>query len=190
MGNLCCGQRGKEEKKRNLQSSFLMKYRVNEFGEAKILFIGLDNSGKTTIYKRMLGEDESDIKPTGGFFTKKMNYNEDLTLELTDIGGSEKVRNFWKNYYRNMDGVIYVVDAADQSKFDQSSTVLFKVMEDAKLKGIPFMILAHKQDADGAKTESEIHSAFKLDDVQDRVCWVKGSTIQDMDRTLLDPLLE
>ena len=61
--------------------------RMNEFGEAKIILLGLDNAGKTTIYNTLIGEPEKEVKTTAGFNTKKFKYNENLEIDLWDIGG-------------------------------------------------------------------------------------------------------
>lgn len=43
---------------------------------------GLDNAGKTTIVKRINGEDTSKISPTLGFNIKTMQYNRSACLAL------------------------------------------------------------------------------------------------------------
>ena len=70
----------------------MSKYRINEFGEAKIIFLGLDNAGKTTIYNTLIGQPDKELKTTGGFNTQKMKYNDDISMDLWDIGGSSKIR--------------------------------------------------------------------------------------------------
>lgn len=44
--------------------------------EMRLLILGLDNAGKTTILKKFNGEDISQISPTLGFNIKTLNYNE------------------------------------------------------------------------------------------------------------------
>ena len=74
-----------------------------------------------------------------------MSYNEDLTIEFTDIGGKAAIRPHWKNYYKDRDGVIFVVDAAETARHHECIKLLSDVMKEPKLpKGIPFMLLAHK----------------------------------------------
>ncbi|KAJ0526432.1 putative small GTPase superfamily, ARF/SAR type, P-loop containing nucleoside triphosphate hydrolase [Helianthus annuus] len=56
--------------------------------EMRILMVGLDNSGKTTIVLKINGEDTSVISPTLGFNIKTMTYDKymlSLSLSQTHI---------------------------------------------------------------------------------------------------------
>ena len=65
---------------------------MNEFGEAKIILLGLDNAGKTSIYNSLTGQPELEVKTTTGFYTKKFKYNDNLEIDLWDIGGGASIR--------------------------------------------------------------------------------------------------
>merc|ERR1711957_643938 len=78
--------------------------------EARILVLGLDNSGKTTILKAMSDEDATNIMPTQGFNIKSLT-QDGFKLNVWDIGGQREIRPYWKNYYENTDGMVYVVDS-------------------------------------------------------------------------------
>ena len=54
--------------------------------EARILVLGLDNAGKTTILKALSEEDISTIMPTQGFNIKSLT-QEGFKLNVWDIGG-------------------------------------------------------------------------------------------------------
>lgn len=80
--------------------------------EKKLLMVGLDASGKTTIlYKLKLGENITSI-PTIGFNVEEVSYK-NFKMSIWDIGGQDKIRQLWKHYYENTDGLIFVIDAAD-----------------------------------------------------------------------------
>ena len=98
----------------------MSQYRINEFGEAKVIILGLDNAGKTAIYNTMMGQPEKELKTTTGFNTQKMKYNDDIELDLWEIGGSKNIRPQWKTVYKNVDGVIFVVDSADKGRFGEA----------------------------------------------------------------------
>ena len=68
--------------------------------EKRILMMGLDNAGKTTIlYKSKLGEVVSTI-PTIGFNVETVEYN-NLSLTIWDVGGQAKIRELWRHYLTN-----------------------------------------------------------------------------------------
>ena len=86
--------------------------------EARILVLGLDNSGKTTILKAMSEEDISTIMPTQGFNIKSLS-QDGFKLNVWDIGGQKAIRPYWKNYYDNTDALIYVVDSSDEARIGE-----------------------------------------------------------------------
>ncbi len=73
--------------------------------EARILVLGLDNSGKTTILKRMSDEEISHVMPTQGFNIKSVMQN-DFKLNVWDIGGQKSIRPYWRNYFDQTDGLV------------------------------------------------------------------------------------
>ena len=75
--------------------------------EARVLVLGLDNGGKTTILKKLSEEDISHIMPTQGFNIKTLS-QAGFTLNVWDIGGQKSIRPYWQNYYDNTDALIYV----------------------------------------------------------------------------------
>ena len=85
--------------------------------EMRILILGLDNAGKTTIVKKFNGEDISTISPTLGFSIKTL-YFKNFKLCIWDIGGQISIRTYWRNFYEETDGLIWVVDSSDVSRLD------------------------------------------------------------------------
>ena len=73
--------------------------------EARILVLGLDNSGKTTILKRMSDEEISHVMPTQGFNIKSVMQN-DFKLNVWDIGGQKSIRPYWRNYFDQTDALV------------------------------------------------------------------------------------
>ena len=78
--------------------------------EARILVLGLDNSGKTTILKKLSEEDISHIMPTQGFNIKSLMH-EGFKLNVWDIGGQKSIRPYWRNYFDQTDALVYVLAA-------------------------------------------------------------------------------
>lgn len=135
--------------------------------EAKILVLGLDNSGKTTIMKRMSNEEIEDIMPTQGFNIKSI-VQEDFKLNVWDIGGQKAIRNYWKNYYDDAGAVIYVIDSSDRQRMEETFVELSMLMDEEKLSGVPLLILANKQDLLNALSADEMGNEFDLVRIRDR----------------------
>uniref|UniRef100_A0A914I829 ADP-ribosylation factor-like protein 3 n=1 Tax=Globodera rostochiensis TaxID=31243 RepID=A0A914I829_GLORO len=92
----------------------LRKFKHQQGRELRILLLGLDNAGKTTILKKA-SEEVAHISPTQGFNIKSV-MADDVRLNVWDIGGQRKIRPYWKNYFDNTDVLIYVIDSADRKR--------------------------------------------------------------------------
>uniref|UniRef100_A0A3B3D8Y9 ADP-ribosylation factor-like 2 n=1 Tax=Oryzias melastigma TaxID=30732 RepID=A0A3B3D8Y9_ORYME len=85
--------------------------------EVRLLMLGLDNAGKTTILKKFNGEDVSTISPTLGFNIKTLEHR-GFKLNIWDVGGQKSLRSYWRNYFESTDGLVWVVDSADRLRLD------------------------------------------------------------------------
>merc|ERR1712196_640055 len=152
--------------------------------EVRILMLGLDNSGKTSILKKLSDEDITTIMPTQGFNIKSL-LHEGFKLNVWDIGGQKTIRPYWKNYFENTDALIYVVDSADRRRLEEAATELHELLEEDKLMGIPVLVFANKQDMISAAAAEEIVHVLGLMDIKDRpwqiqLCSAKNGTgLQD-----------
>ena len=70
-----------------------------------MLVLGLDNSGKTTILKKLSDEDITQIMPTQGFNIKSLMHD-GFKLNVWDIGGQKSIRPYWRNYYDQTDALV------------------------------------------------------------------------------------
>jgi ADP-ribosylation factor-like protein 3 len=100
----------------------LRKLKKND-REAKILVLGLDNAGKTTLLRLLSSEDPKETTPTQGFNVKSI-VRESFKLNVWDIGGQSEIRKYWENYYDNVDGLIFVVDSSDDYRITESNNEL------------------------------------------------------------------
>jgi len=113
---------------------------------ARILMVGLDAAGKTTVlYKIKLNEVVSTI-PTIGFNVETVSPVKGVSFTVWDVGGQDKIRPLWRHYYENTQGVLYVVDSADRLRLDESRHELHNVLQDDTMRGVPLVVLANKQD--------------------------------------------
>lgn len=146
--------------------TLLKKLKTNDH-EARLLVLGLDNSGKTTILKRLSDEEISQIMPTQGFNVKSIVQN-DLTLNMWDIGGQKSIRPYWRNYFDNVSALIYVIDSADEVRMEETGVELDQLLCDDKMEDVPVLIFANKQDLLNAKTPEAISQGLNLDCINDR----------------------
>lgn len=135
--------------------------------EMRILILGLDGAGKTTIlYRLQVGEVVTTI-PTIGFNVEQVTYK-NLKFQVWDLGGQTSIRPYWRCYFSNTDAIIYVVDSADRDRIGISKEELVSMLEEEELKKAILVVLANKQDLDEAMSVSEIHSALGLDALKSR----------------------
>mmetsp|Transcript_54011 Transcript_54011/g.96119 ORF Transcript_54011/g.96119 Transcript_54011/m.96119 type:complete len:178 (-) Transcript_54011:267-800(-) len=152
--------------------SLLRKLKRND-NEARLLFLGLDNSGKTTCLKKLSDEDISHISPTQGFNIKSLS-QEGFKLNAWDIGGQREIRAYWPNYFDNTDILVFVVDAADAKRLEECGVELTALLDEEKLKGTPILVLANKQDLANALKASEISDKLNLVNIRDRKWQIQG----------------
>ncbi|CAK9050802.1 unnamed protein product [Durusdinium trenchii] len=131
--------------------------------EARILVLGLDNAGKTTILKKLSEEDITHIMPTQGFNIKSL-VQDGFKLNVWDIGGQKAIRPYWSNYFENTardsasrdavtrresrsreghgtveetDALVYVIDSSDRRRLEESGHELSELLNEDKLGGTP-----------------------------------------------------
>ena len=111
--------------------------------EARILMLGLDAAGKTTIlFKLKLGEVVSSV-PTIGFNVETVEFK-NCKFNVWDVGGQDKIRGMWRHYYQNTEGLIYVVDSSDKARLNIAKEELHKMLAEEELKDTVLLVLANK----------------------------------------------
>ncbi|KAL7411961.1 putative small monomeric GTPase [Mrakia frigida] len=143
--------------------------------EVRILMVGLDSAGKTTILFRLqIGEVVSTI-PTIGFNVETVQYK-NIKFQVWDLGGQSSIRPYWRCYYANTQAIIYVIDASDTARLQTSRTELLTMLSEEELKGVPVLVFANKQDVPGALPSGEISDRLGLAGKEKTREWsVRGS---------------
>ena len=111
--------------------------------ELRLLILGLDNAGKTTVVKKFLGEDTSEIAPTLGFQIKTVFHN-GFKLNFWDVGGQTTIRSYWRNYFEQTEGLIWVVDSTDKLRLQDCKNELVGLLQQEKLAGATLFIFCNK----------------------------------------------
>ncbi|KAH7980028.1 hypothetical protein HPB49_012619 [Dermacentor silvarum] len=147
--------------------ALLRKLKSTPDRELRILLLGLDNAGKTTILKKLASEDITHITPTQGFNIKSVQA-EGFKLNVWDIGGQRKIRPYWQNYFENTDVLLYVIDSSDRARFEETGVELAELLSEDKLLGVPLLVLANKQDLVHSAPAAELADGLNLPAVRDR----------------------
>ena len=146
--------------------SIIKKTKAKE-KEMRLLILGLDNAGKTTILKKINGEDIDKISPTLGFNIKTLQYDS-YKLNVWDVGGQTTIRSYWRNYFEQTDGLIWVVDSSDKMRLNDCKKEMHSLLKQEKLVGASLLIFCNKQDIEGALTSDEIKKFLNLEDITTR----------------------
>eukprot|EP00090_Calanus_glacialis_P010609 TRINITY_DN19049_c0_g1_i1.p1 TRINITY_DN19049_c0_g1~~TRINITY_DN19049_c0_g1_i1.p1 ORF type:complete len:602 (-),score=134.15 TRINITY_DN19049_c0_g1_i1:284-2089(-) len=129
--------------------------------EMRVVTLGLDEAGKTSILFKLKQNEFVPTIPTIGFNVETLEFK-NVKITLWDVGGQHKLRPLWKHYYLNTQAVIYVLDASNKERIGESHNELVKLLSEKELKDASLLILANKQDQAGCATIEEITDQFCL----------------------------
>ncbi|XP_078270730.1 ADP-ribosylation factor 4-like [Rhinoraja longicauda] len=157
-------------------SNLIKKY----FGgrQMRILMVGLDAAGKTTIlYKLKLGEVVTTI-PTIGFNVETVEYCR-TCFTVWDVGGQDKIRPLWRHYFQNTEGLIFVVDSNDRERIQEAAEELTKMLQEDDLSKAILLVYANKQDLPNALSVTEITEKLGLRNLHNKVWYVQATCASD-----------
>mmetsp|Transcript_30290 Transcript_30290/g.65119 ORF Transcript_30290/g.65119 Transcript_30290/m.65119 type:complete len:182 (-) Transcript_30290:298-843(-) len=134
----------------------------------RLLMVGLDAAGKTTIlYKLKLGDIVTTI-PTIGFNVENVKYK-NIEFTVWDVGGQDRIRPLWRHYFHHTQGVIFVVDSADGERVSEARDELHRMMTDAELENATLLVLANKMDMPNAMPAHVLTDKLGLHSLRQRV---------------------
>jgi len=149
--------------------------------EMRILMVGLDAAGKTTIlYKLKLGEVVTTI-PTIGFNVETVEYK-NISFTVWDVGGQDKIRPLWRHYYQNTQGIIFVLDSNDKERCDESTSSehsakeeLHRMLAEDELRDAILLVFANKQDLPNAMSVQEVTERLQLNTIRNRAWYIQAT---------------
>ncbi|GMI32744.1 hypothetical protein TrCOL_g5736 [Triparma columacea] len=146
--------------------------------EVRILVIGLDNSGKTTLINHIKPGSTStfEVTPTVGYNVEEFSKN-NLNFTVFDMSGEGRYRNLWEHYYESVQAIIYVVDSTDNLRLCVASDELQSLLSHPSLSSrpCPLLFFANKMDVPGSLTPVEVMTGMQLDEIRDRPWHITAS---------------
>lgn len=143
--------------------------------DVRMLMVGLDAAGKTTILYQLKMNETVKTIPTIGFNVETLDYK-GLNFTVWDVGGQDKIRVLWKHYYQNTDGLIFVVDSNDRDRVDDAAEELKKMLAEEELKDCVLLVMANKQDLKDAMNPNEVTEKLGLSQIKGRQWLVQGTS--------------
>ncbi|XP_043107705.1 ADP-ribosylation factor 4-like [Puntigrus tetrazona] len=152
--------------------------------DMRLLMVGLDAAGKTTVlYKLKLGEVVTTI-PTLGFNVETVEYR-NISFTVWDVGGQDVIRRLWRHYYQNTKGLIFVVDSSDRDRIETAAEELNAMLAEDEMRDALLLVLANKQDLPKAMPVHELTDRLGLHALRGRqwfvqaTCAVQGSGLYE-----------
>ncbi|KAF5321781.1 hypothetical protein D9619_000671 [Psilocybe cf. subviscida] len=160
--------------------------------EMRILMVGLDAAGKTTIlYKLKLGEIVTTIPTIGelaylcapsnlsnaappGFNVETVEYK-NISFTVWDVGGQDKIRPLWRHYFQNTQGIIFVVDSNDRERVSEAREELQRMLNEDELRDALLLVFANKQDLPNAMNAAEITDKLGLHGLRQRTWYIQAA---------------
>ncbi|KAK0428274.1 hypothetical protein QR680_010707 [Steinernema hermaphroditum] len=153
-----------------LFSRFYSFFNSNE--NVRVLMVGLDAAGKTTIlYKLKIGEVVTTI-PTIGFNVETVSYR-NISFTVWDIGGQTTIRPLWRYYYANTRAIIFVVDSNDVQRVQEAREELEHLMTEDELRDAVLLVLANKSDLPYAMKPSDLADRLRLSEIRNREWYIQ-----------------
>ncbi|XP_049919292.1 ADP-ribosylation factor-like protein 13B isoform X2 [Epinephelus moara] len=140
----------------------LMSFRRKCQRKVTLVMVGLDNAGKTATVRGIQGDNPQDVAPTVGFSKVDLKQGK-FEVTIFDLGGGKRIRGIWKNYYSESHGVVFVVDSSDVQRIQETRETMAEVLQHPRIAGKPVLVLANKQDQEGALAEADIIENLSLE---------------------------
>jgi len=152
--------------------------------EMRVLMLGLDSAGKTSIlYKLKLGQGLNTI-PTVGFNVETVTFKK-VKFNVWDVGGQDKIRPLWRHYFAGTQALIFVVDSNDRDRIEEARQELLRIINDREMKDAVLLVFANKSDLPNVMDTTEIQEKLGLHKLRDHP-WI----VQTSCATSGDGLLE
>jgi len=165
----------------------------------RVLLLGLDGAGKSSIVARLHGEEARTLAPSLGVSISLVTVG-GIEVELIDVGGRKEIRRYWPAHAARLgrgaarvaqesggsvetvkkagsrSAILYVIDGADRRRLIEAAKELHAVLSAPELRGVPLLVAANKQDRAGALSAADLEAAMHLHSIRDRPWRCVGSS--------------
>jgi len=138
--------------------------------QCKVLCVGLDNSGKSTVIQHLKPDKKNALKevtPTVGFNVEQFSRSS-IDFTVFDMSGAGKYRNLWEHYYKDAQAIIFVIDCSDKLRMCVVKEELQAMLQNKHTVNVPTLFFANKIDISDHLTPVECVQYLDLDAVKDR----------------------
>eukprot|EP01121_Diplochlamys_sp_Union-15-3_P020610 TRINITY_DN8072_c0_g1_i1.p1 TRINITY_DN8072_c0_g1~~TRINITY_DN8072_c0_g1_i1.p1 ORF type:complete len:209 (-),score=43.11 TRINITY_DN8072_c0_g1_i1:98-724(-) len=146
---------------------------------SKVLILGLENSGKTTIFSTLnISSTEDGLLGNSAGFSLERGVYDPFYLIGWDVGSNKdhKIRALWRMYYQDIDGLVFVIDCSDTERLEEAIQELKSLLNESELKNVCLLVFANKQDKPGAISSKKIEEKLKAH-IPSNITWnVQGSS--------------
>jgi small GTP-binding protein len=140
---------------------------------SRILVLGIDGAGKTTFLNKIeKPKMDKATEPTESYEQRDMKQG-GIAFSVWDVSGKPSTRSLWSSYYKqgNIDAIVYVVDAADRNRLEETKKVLQQQLRDPELNEKMLFVVANKKDLDNAMSADELEKELKLHSFDGKRVW-------------------
>mmetsp|Transcript_29145 Transcript_29145/g.34346 ORF Transcript_29145/g.34346 Transcript_29145/m.34346 type:complete len:197 (+) Transcript_29145:17-607(+) len=146
--------------------------------ECRVLVVGLDNSGKTSVINKINPGKEAtnEVTPTVGLQVEEFAKG-NLNFTVYDMSGQSRYRDLWSRYYRDTQAIIFVVDSTDRIRMCVAKDELWTLLQDNDIRhrDIPILFFANKMDLSGAMDPVDITDSLELPDIENKSWQIQSS---------------
>nr|7VUH_A Chain A, Isoform Gnas-2 of Guanine nucleotide-binding protein G(s) subunit alpha isoforms short [Homo sapiens]7VUJ_A Chain A, Isoform Gnas-2 of Guanine nucleotide-binding protein G(s) subunit alpha isoforms short [Homo sapiens] len=113
----------------------------------RLLLLGADNSGKSTIVKQMriLHGGSGGSGGTSGIFETKFQVDK-VNFHMFDVGGQRDERRKWIQCFNDVTAIIFVVDSSDYNRLQEALNLFKSIWNNRWLRTISVILFLNKQD--------------------------------------------
>ncbi|KAG2375090.1 hypothetical protein C9374_010094 [Naegleria lovaniensis] len=124
--------------------------------KGRVLFLGLDNAGKTTLLYKLKTGLMQQFNQTMYPNNETVEISSSCTIQVIDLGGHPLARKLWKDYYLDVSGIVFMVDAVERRRIQEARAELYSIMKDNDLANVPIVVMGNKVDNPNAMPEFEL----------------------------------
>jgi len=129
--------------------------------EGTLMFIGLDNAGKTTLLGVLRDGFLKQVIPTLHPTSEELVINK-ITFTCHDLGGHIEARKIWPNFFPAVNGIVFIVDCTDTDRLEEAKKELSGILTNVYIKHIPVLVLGNKIDNPKALSEDKLRASLGL----------------------------